>query len=109
MRSTPYAVWSAPRDQWGTRQPRTSPRTPGAGLRCRRATSSRCYPSEGEAVLRTHAAVFDVAVVDLSNASEEVVAAIVLAQRLNLVPCDLKWLYAVKWPPCWRSNDVHGH
>ncbi len=50
------------------------------------------YPSEVEAVLRSHDAVVDVAVVGLPQASgsEEVVAAVVLAGGLDLVPDDLR-------------------
>ena len=50
------------------------------------------YPSEVEAVLRSHDAVLDVAVVGLAHASgsEEVVAAVVLAAGLDLVPDDLR-------------------
>ncbi|MEO5745055.1 MAG: AMP-binding protein, partial [Terracoccus sp.] len=49
------------------------------------------YPSEVEAVLRSHDAVLDVAVVGLPqvSGSEEVVAAVVLAAGLDLVPDDL--------------------
>ena len=50
------------------------------------------YPSEVEAVLRSHDAVLDVAVVGLPqpSGSEEVVAAVVLAGGLDLVPDDLR-------------------
>jgi long-chain acyl-CoA synthetase len=50
------------------------------------------YPSEVEAVLRSHDAVLDVAVVGLAHASgsEEVVAAVVLAEGLVSVPDDLR-------------------
>lgn len=50
------------------------------------------YPSEVEAVLRSHDAVFDVAVVGLPQASgsEQVVAAVVLAEGVHLVPDDLR-------------------
>lgn len=50
------------------------------------------YPSEVEAVLRSHDAVLDVAVVGLPQASgsEEVVAAVVLADGLVLVPDTLR-------------------
>ncbi|OFE18334.1 long-chain fatty acid--CoA ligase [Humibacillus sp. DSM 29435] len=50
------------------------------------------YPSEVEAVLRSHAAVLDVAVVGLLHASgsEEVVAAVVLAEGIDLVPDSLR-------------------
>ena len=50
------------------------------------------YPSEVEAVLRTHDAVLDVAVVGLPHpsGSEEVVAAVVLAAGLDHVPDDLR-------------------
>ncbi len=50
------------------------------------------YPSEVEAVLRSHAAVLDVAVVGLLHASgsEEVVAAVVLADGLDAVPDSLR-------------------
>ena len=50
------------------------------------------YPSEVEAVLRSHDAVLDVAVVGLPHAggSEEVVAAVVLVEGLDLLPDDLR-------------------
>ncbi|HSO63837.1 MAG TPA: long-chain-fatty-acid--CoA ligase, partial [Ornithinibacter sp.] len=49
------------------------------------------YPSEVEAVLRSHDGVLDVAVVGLPHASgsEEVVAAVVLAEGVEIVPDDL--------------------
>ena len=49
------------------------------------------YPSEVEAVLRAHDGVLDVAVVGLPHASgsEEVVAAVVLAEGVEIVPDDL--------------------
>ena len=49
------------------------------------------YPSEVEAVLRLHGAVRDVAVVGMPHASgsEEVVAAVVLAEGVHEVPDDL--------------------
>ena len=50
------------------------------------------YPSEVEAVLRSHDAVLDVAVVGLPHASgsEEVVAAVVLSAGLDVVPDNLR-------------------